>query len=196
MSTACVSFGSKAHQLCGNTAGSCDKGTELIILALSPIMYSLFSLGGLYLVDGTIRLTDHAVQLLSSCCKRKIEEPVLPNVNGMQGEEEDPQPSCWERVKGIWGSLFKTGRRLSQATLCVSIALPLFFVTKYLHSGCESIRHGCPGFNASVTNGCYSVESFILNVINDAVEQQLGKIPNFTQVNVTIPTQPPSFHYP
>jgi hypothetical protein len=180
MNAACTSLGPYTASFCNTTAGELDSLSAEVALAITPFTYALLATGTLYAVDGTIKLADlgvctvsFIVDKVSKVSKLRFssrggDELEVVNeyeiLNERQIKEKEEPASRWRRFVTGWNSVFKTGRSVSVASLCLFSGAPLYKVIQLLNSS-GSLSAKCPHFEADAIQGCEWANQWLLDVI-------------------------------
>lgn len=185
MNPACQELGPWAYSTCTTTAHTCEGMSEDLAEALTPIIYSLFSLGALYTVDGALKLTDAGVRAVSHCVdlisKRRFQpgedcesEGFIQRDSG-KGRSVKKVESCtrWGSFMKVWNSIFKTGRAFCVASLCVATGIPLYKFIQTLETHCKSVAPSCPSYKADAIDSCEWANNWLIDVIKEIIK---GKI--------------------
>jgi hypothetical protein len=179
VNSACLNVGPAAYGACGDASHTyCGVAGDLA-LALKPIVYTLFATGGIYAIDGVVKLTDLGVDSIAFCINQYAQKKLLfsdvgdaellLNVAQIKDEDKAP-PSKWKRTVSVWNAVSKTGKCFCLASLCLCVAYPLFRLIGILNAGCQSINGSCIGFKAGTISGCNWVNEFVIDLIKQLLQ--------------------------
>lgn len=182
--SACTNLGPPAYNACVTTAGVCTGLSGDLTLALTPIIYTLFAIGGIKVLDGIVKIADLGVDTVGyfvdqAAKKRFLRERVADEgddldpliANDQPGSQEvKPPPSRWKLFVGGWDRLSSTGKTIGAAALCLFIAYPMLKIIGAVNSGCASVQGECPHFKAEVIEGCDWVDQFVIELIKQLIQ--------------------------